>query len=390
MSQQHLPSKHPLLSRKPGPFPGGILSSPISQASYQIPMNVPLRGQPYPQGLPQGLPQQYLPQQGAYLPGPGLSTLSPSRHLGGPLLSGSPGKVQPGMIQQGQMLSSPGYISQSGNNVVIGPTGPMLSSMSAAEGSLDDRFLRCIQRSEFLVQTNRHILDRTAAQRNEDRNDLSLNELFERAIQRSSQTISKYSSNSQALTNTINNTLKRKNSSSDEEKSKKKENDQNLLKSEFIKGGDRYEGETVDGKRQGSGKYFYANGDFYEGEWADDKKNGYGELKSPNGEPIYKGEWKNDKFDGRGTWYNLFPDVYREPFNYNDFDDLENKWTVYEGDFKEGKFHGEGKLSISNGEVFIGKFNLGMIEGRGNFYSAQDREKIVEGIWSQNRLEQRL
>lgn len=44
------------------------------------------------------------------------------------------------------------------------------------------------------------------------------------------------------------------------------------------KNGDRYVGETVDGKRDGYGTYYYAGGNYYYGQYADNKRQGYGAL----------------------------------------------------------------------------------------------------------------
>lgn len=41
---------------------------------------------------------------------------------------------------------------------------------------------------------------------------------------------------------------------------------------------ERFEGEYLQDKKNGSGKYWYANGDKYEGEWKNDNKHGYGKL----------------------------------------------------------------------------------------------------------------
>jgi len=38
--------------------------------------------------------------------------------------------------------------------------------------------------------------------------------------------------------------------------------------------GSRYEGEVVNGIRDGKGKYYYVNGGYYEGSWKDGKMHG--------------------------------------------------------------------------------------------------------------------
>ena len=42
-------------------------------------------------------------------------------------------------------------------------------------------------------------------------------------------------------------------------------------------------------KKEGRGKYTFANGDVYDGEWKADKRHGHGELVCVNGN-CYKGE----------------------------------------------------------------------------------------------------
>ena len=63
---------------------------------------------------------------------------------------------------------------------------------------------------------------------------------------------------------------------------------------------DEYDGEFIDGERDGKGAYKYANGTKYEGEWKDGKPNGQGTLTYPNGNK-YDGEWSNDVKDGYGV-----------------------------------------------------------------------------------------
>jgi hypothetical protein len=68
-------------------------------------------------------------------------------------------------------------------------------------------------------------------------------------------------------------------------------------------GGDVYEGEWMNGKRNGKGTYTSDNGDVLEGEWKDDKKHGKGKLTLANGD-VYDGNWENDKKHGIGTCTN--------------------------------------------------------------------------------------
>ena len=59
--------------------------------------------------------------------------------------------------------------------------------------------------------------------------------------------------------------------------------------------GDIYEGDFLDGIREGRGKYFYANnGDKYDGEWRQNLKHGIGKMTyAKKGE--YHGYWENGR-----------------------------------------------------------------------------------------------
>jgi hypothetical protein len=54
-----------------------------------------------------------------------------------------------------------------------------------------------------------------------------------------------------------------------------------------------YEGEWLDGKKNGQGKYT-CTGDFYEGGYIDDKRNGQGKYMFASGD-VYEGGCKDDK-----------------------------------------------------------------------------------------------
>lgn len=63
----------------------------------------------------------------------------------------------------------------------------------------------------------------------------------------------------------------------------------------YFLNGDRYEGNYLKDRREGTGTYYWASGDRYEGEWLNDKRNGYGVLYGSDSKVKMKGTWKNDE-----------------------------------------------------------------------------------------------
>jgi len=93
----------------------------------------------------------------------------------------------------------------------------------------------------------------------------------------------------------------------------------------------RYEGEKLNGMRHGYGKFFYQDGGLFEGEWIQNKMHGKGVLSYASGKPAYKGDWLDDKFEGFGSLYNENPADLRQPYDFSDFDNVDEYWTKYEG-----------------------------------------------------------
>lgn len=95
--------------------------------------------------------------------------------------------------------------------------------------------------------------------------------------------------------------------------------------------GSRYEGYKKNGLRNGRGKFFYQDGGFYDGNWKDDKMHGEGKLYYNETKLAYEGEWYLDEFHGHGKVYNDSPLLLDHPFDYGDFDQLDDYWVYYEG-----------------------------------------------------------
>ncbi len=106
-----------------------------------------------------------------------------------------------------------------------------------------------------------------------------------------------------------------------------------------------YEGEMMDGKKNGFGKL--TTKDYIrEGTWKEDKFTGWGRESRTNGE-ILEGRFVDGKVEGKGilrdskgsSYIGDFVDSKREGFG-----ELDTKKANYKGEFKDNKFNGHGKV----------------------------------------------
>ncbi len=103
-----------------------------------------------------------------------------------------------------------------------------------------------------------------------------------------------------------------------------------------------YEGDLIDGKCTGKGKYTWKNGDVYEGDFVAGKRTGKGKFVSAF--EIYEGDFVDGKYHGKGK--RTFIDG-----------------SFYEGDFVDGKYNGYGKRVIIGCPVQQGFFKDGKFMG---------------------------
>ena len=124
-----------------------------------------------------------------------------------------------------------------------------------------------------------------------------------------------------------------------------------------------YEGDIVNGKKEGKGIIKYKNGTTYEGDFINDKYNGFGKLTFKNG-CIYEGNFQNNYINGKGKY------IYTDG-------------KEYEGDFKMGLKHGFGKLTWNNNKYFEGYWINNKQHGEGMFYL---NGKILKGIFRYGKM----
>ena len=104
-----------------------------------------------------------------------------------------------------------------------------------------------------------------------------------------------------------------------------------------------YEGDWINDKPEGNGKYIYENGEYYLGQYKNGKRHGKGkkyEIYNNERKLVYEGEYLNGIKHGKGKMY------------------YSNGNIQYEGDWINNKREGNGKYIWENGEYYIGQFNI--------------------------------
>jgi len=116
-----------------------------------------------------------------------------------------------------------------------------------------------------------------------------------------------------------------------------------------------YEGQFLNDKRHGRGKYTFQSGEVYDGEWRDGDRNGYGKCRWANGNS-YEGDWKGNMRTGRGKFF----------------------WadgSVYEGDYLNNNRHGSGRMTWKNGDVYDGTWKDDNRDGKGSYHWGEGKWK---------------
>ena len=150
-----------------------------------------------------------------------------------------------------------------------------------------------------------------------------------------------------------------------------------------------YNGDWVDGDRNGWGTMQYTNG-FYEGEWKNNNREGKGKMtwtQHPNKGDVYDGEWKDDTMHGKGIyqfhngrWYNgdwVDGDMYG-------WGTLKDYDGIYEGEFKHDKKDGKGKMKYNKPweGVYEGQWKDDKKHGRGVLIRYDER---IEDVWEDDK-----
>jgi len=133
--------------------------------------------------------------------------------------------------------------------------------------------------------------------------------------------------------------------------------------------GDIFDGQMLDGKRNGKGRMVWASGQTYDGDWRDDVAVGDGVMAFVNGDR-YQGEVKDGIPHGRGKMQFSSGDIYEGQFDKG-IPDVEGVYTQkdgsrYAGQFRAGIKQGRGKIAWATGQSYDGDWGADKPEGKGS------------------------
>eukprot|EP00957_Ditylum_brightwellii_P040389 3056680-Ditylum_brightwellii.AAC.1 len=140
---------------------------------------------------------------------------------------------------------------------------------------------------------------------------------------------------------------------------------------EFLNG-DSYDGEIVNGKKDGFGTLHSSIK--YTGEFKKDLFHGFGVLTWEDGVHNsihrFEGNFRNGKKEGSGVYINAKGDEYKGDWKDGHFDGNKNVLVKangdrLEGDFVRGHLTGNATINYSNGDHFVGTTFAGIFDGIG-------------------------
>ena len=131
-----------------------------------------------------------------------------------------------------------------------------------------------------------------------------------------------------------------------------------------------FEGEYLKGKRNGHGKEYHLNSKIkFEGEYLNGERNGKGKEYDINSNLIFEGEYLNGKrWTGIGYYYNQFSHTYKlekgtgfqQEYEFSDQFLVKGQFLKFEGEYLNGEKHGKGKEYYSDGKLkFEGFYKYG-------------------------------
>ena len=138
--------------------------------------------------------------------------------------------------------------------------------------------------------------------------------------------------------------------------------------------GTKYWGDFTKGEIEGEGEFIWNNGYYYKGGIKNGIFNGKGVLKAPNGSR-YNGDFLNGVYHGKGKF--LWGDPSYNPKDQNSFQES------YVGEYSHGKKEGKGQYQLKNGDIFEGEFFADKPHGRGEL---ETNDSIYKALWKNGQI----
>jgi hypothetical protein len=136
---------------------------------------------------------------------------------------------------------------------------------------------------------------------------------------------------------------------------------------------------AADGKRHGRGIRVWSSGARYEGDWFQDKMTGFGILIGPGPDGIrYEGQFVDGRKQGRGvcSWGHSVGGRFVCPLGRSHLGTVGR--CIYDGTWHNSRMHGEGKFMCCDGRSFTGTFNEDKRNGFGVEVIMTTRQREVE------------
>jgi hypothetical protein len=117
------------------------------------------------------------------------------------------------------------------------------------------------------------------------------------------------------------------------------------------------------GDKHGRGFYYWTCGDIYVGQWRIGERTGSGKTYDSEGRLVYEGEYLNGQRNGKGVFYLQNGDCFKGDFKNDCFHGAGiyywNDNISWSGSFVDDKFHGVGVFVFENGKSKLREFKMG-------------------------------
>lgn len=128
----------------------------------------------------------------------------------------------------------------------------------------------------------------------------------------------------------------------------------------------RYEGDFINGKRHGKGKFTDVHGATYEGNWQDGQPSGLGAKVNKDGS-VDSGFWEAGKLVKRQKEQILLDCLVgdcKEGYGKS----KDDKGNLYSGNFEKSQYNGYGEMRYQNGDRYKGYWKNSKLEGKGSYF----------------------